>query len=102
MSNGRVLLRDFTPILVDGKPRGRMWQHRDITERKQMEDELHKSYDDLDLKVQKRTAELSEYVQRLKLATEVAKMGVWELDAKTQRIEWDDRIFDILGIASGE
>ena len=102
MRNGRVFLRDYIPILVDGKPRGRMWQHRDITERKQMEDELHKSYDDLDLKVQKRTGELSEYVQRLKLATEVAKMGVWELDVRTERIEWDDRMFDILGIPSDE
>ena len=36
MRNGRVLLRDYIPILVDGKQRGRMWQHRDITERKQM------------------------------------------------------------------
>jgi PAS domain S-box-containing protein len=41
-------------------------------------------------------------VQRLKLATEVAKMGVWELDVKTEQIVWDDRIFDILGIPSGQ
>ncbi len=102
MRDGRVLSRDYTPIIVDGNERGRMWQHRDITGRKQMEDELHKSYDELDQKVQRRTAELSEYVQRLKLATEVAKMGVWELDAKTERIEWDDQIVDILGIPGGK
>jgi PAS domain S-box-containing protein len=43
MRDGRVLLRDHIPILVDGKPHGRMWQHRDITERKRTEDELRES-----------------------------------------------------------
>ena len=43
MRNGRVLLRDHIPILVDGKPHGRMWQHRDITQRKGMEEALRKS-----------------------------------------------------------
>jgi two-component system, cell cycle sensor histidine kinase and response regulator CckA len=39
MRNGRVLLRDFIPILIDGEKRGRMWQHRDITELKRAEEE---------------------------------------------------------------
>ena len=40
MHDGRVLLRDYIPISVDGQPRGRMWQHRDITERKKYEEAL--------------------------------------------------------------
>jgi PAS domain S-box-containing protein len=43
MRNGRVLARDHVPILVDGKPCGRMWQHRDITEGKRAEEALQLS-----------------------------------------------------------
>ena len=39
MRDGRVLLRDFIPITIEGKPSGRLWQHRDITERKREEGE---------------------------------------------------------------
>ena len=31
----RTYMRDFIPILIDGKPYGRLWYHRDITERKE-------------------------------------------------------------------
>jgi len=37
MSNGHIYLRDYQPILIDGKNSGRMWQHRDITESKKIE-----------------------------------------------------------------
>jgi PAS domain S-box-containing protein len=39
MRSGRVLLRDFIPIFIDGKQSGRLWQHRDITERKRIAEE---------------------------------------------------------------
>jgi two-component system, cell cycle sensor histidine kinase and response regulator CckA len=39
MRGGRVLLRDFIPILINGEQTGRLWQHRDITERKRAAEE---------------------------------------------------------------
>lgn len=39
LKNGREILVDFVPIVVDGQIHGRIWQHRDITERKQAERE---------------------------------------------------------------
>ncbi len=43
MHDGRTCLRDFIPIITDGKMRGRLWYHIDITERKKIENELFRS-----------------------------------------------------------
>ena len=40
MREGRVCLRDFIPISVDGKSYGRLWYHVDISERKRAEEAL--------------------------------------------------------------
>jgi len=37
MRNGQTLLLDFVPLMVEGQNTGRMWLHRDISERKRME-----------------------------------------------------------------
>jgi diguanylate cyclase (GGDEF)-like protein/PAS domain S-box-containing protein len=37
MRGGRIFLRDFVPIKIDGVPQGRLWQQRDITEQKMHE-----------------------------------------------------------------
>jgi PAS domain S-box-containing protein len=43
LRDGRVVLRDFVPIWLGENRYGRLWIHRDITERKKMEDALKDS-----------------------------------------------------------
>ncbi|MGA7595217.1 MAG: sensor domain-containing diguanylate cyclase [Gallionella sp.] len=40
LKSGRTSIRDFTPIIINGEGYGRLWVHQDITERKQMEEQI--------------------------------------------------------------
>lgn len=42
-------------------------------------------------------AQLQALTQRLQLATESARIGIWELDLETSKLIWDDRMFEIYG-----
>ncbi|MEM9484606.1 MAG: PAS domain-containing protein [Cyanobacteria bacterium P01_F01_bin.116] len=54
----------------------------DITERKQAEAHIH------------------EITQRFALATDSAKIGVWDLDLVEDRLIWDDRMYELYGITA--
>jgi PAS domain S-box-containing protein len=43
MRGGKTALRDFVPLIVNGKSRGRLWLHVDITARKRSEEALAES-----------------------------------------------------------
>ena len=56
--------------------------HRDITERKRAEEAI------------------SHASERLLLATRAGGVGIWELDAVTNNLIWDDQMFTLYGITS--
>ncbi len=45
LSNGKILERDFIPIIFDGIQYGTVWQYREITERKKTEENLRRALD---------------------------------------------------------
>jgi diguanylate cyclase (GGDEF)-like protein/PAS domain S-box-containing protein len=79
MADGRVLLADFIPIVIDGRPSGRMWQFRDITERKQTE------------------ALLAAEKKRLANILESSNVGTWEWNVQTGETIFDERWAEIIG-----
>ncbi|WP_458068887.1 bifunctional diguanylate cyclase/phosphodiesterase [Rhodanobacter sp. BL-MT-08] len=42
MRDGRILLRDFTPIYIDGVRHGRIWNQRDVTSQKIQQASVHR------------------------------------------------------------
>ncbi len=45
-------------------------------------------------------AEISRIASRLALATESARIGVWDLDLVCDHLEWDSRMFELYGISA--
>lgn len=54
MADGRIMERDYVPIVADKKFLGHLWQYRDITEKKNVEEHVQKS-----LKQQKLLSDIS-------------------------------------------
>lgn len=66
-----------------------------IRDRQQAEAQVHQLNQDLEAKVAQRTAELKnsmaqvrDYVERMALAMDAAKMGSWDWDLETPKITW--------------
>ena len=74
------VLLSSTPIDLRDYLKGVTFTALDITERKRAE------------------AELLKYSQRLKLATDSGKFGIWDWNVKDNVMVWDDRMFELYGI----
>ena len=74
------VLLSSTPIDLRDHLKGVTFTALDITERKRAE------------------AELLKYSQRLKLATDSGKFGIWDWNVKDNVMVWDDRMFELYGI----
>ncbi len=79
LTSGRVCLRDFVPIRVEGRSYGRAWYHLDITVQKAAEEA-----------VLQKEAELSE-------AQRIAHLGSWYWDAVTDVTTGSDELLRIYG-----
>jgi len=77
VQGGRCYLREFVPIFIDGQRAGRLWQHLDITERKQAETMLNQTK------------------MALEEAQHLARLGSWQWGIATDTVIWSEEMYRI-------
>jgi polar amino acid transport system substrate-binding protein len=63
---------------------------------------LQKSHDELEIRVEERTAELSESEERFALAVKAAGGGLWDLEPQTGKTWYSQRFKELLGYSGDE
>jgi polar amino acid transport system substrate-binding protein len=63
---------------------------------------LQEAHDELEIRVQERTAELKESEERFSLAVSAAGAGIWSLDPQTGKAWYSERFKELLGYSGDE
>lgn len=75
-----ILARGKAIFDAEGKPVRMLGSHVDINEDKKIKEQLQKALD------------------QLQKTQQIARIGLWELNHKTQRVDWSDEVFNIFEI----
>ncbi|TAF07281.1 MAG: CBS domain-containing protein [Nostocales cyanobacterium] len=74
----------------------------ELQQRQQAELELYQLNQELEARVQKRTAELGNLSNRLELAVKSAEIGIWDWDIVNDLLIWDDQMYELYGVKASE
>jgi PAS domain S-box-containing protein len=74
----------------------------ELRQREQAELDLYQLNQELEARVQQRTAELRNLSSRLELAVKSAEIGIWDWDIVNDCMVWDERMYELYGVKASE